>query len=290
MEDMKLGFFTKSDAFPFFIQFGGHQGSMYFHTHADFSELVIVLEGRAVNVVGEEQFHVEKGDVFVMGRGSSHSYIKAKNFRICNIMFDFDALLKAGLDVKELEGFHALFLIDPLSPDGFKSRLKLSSENFREIRKTITATLEEYESDSPAKFSMLFAYFVQIVVKLSRLYDTVPMQKETAGIAAAAAYMERHFGEKITAEKLTEISHYSQRHFIRLFSECYKTSPNKYLQNIRIKHACVLLAQTNKPITEIAASCGFNDSNFFTRTFKSLMAATPTEYRKSKENFIPILD
>ncbi|MCM1055518.1 MAG: AraC family transcriptional regulator [Bacteroides sp.] len=281
MMEMKLDFFTHSDGFPFFIQFGGHQGGMYFHTHIDFSELVIVLEGQAINVVGEEQFPVEKGDVFVMGKGSSHGYLEARDFRICNIMFDFDYFLDAGYDVKELEGFHALFLIDPAASDSFRSRLKLSPEKFREMKKTVMAALEEYESDSPAKKSMLFAYFMQIVVTLSRLYGTAPMQKETAGIAAAAAYMERHFGESITAEKLLDISHYSQRHFIRLFSECYKTSPHKYLQNIRMKHACMLLAQTDKSITEIAASCGFNDSNFFTRTFKNQMKMTPTVYRKN---------
>lgn len=280
--EMKLDFFTHFDSFPFFIQFGGHQGGMYFHTHIDFSELVIVLDGQAINVVGEEQFPVEKGDVFVMGKGSSHGYLEARDFKICNIMFDFDSLLNANYDVKELEGFHALFLLDPLAPDGFKSRLKLSPEKFREIKKTVLAALEEYEGGSPARQSMLFAYFMQIVVTLSRLYGMSPMQKETAGVAAAAAYIERHFNENITLERLLEISHYSQRHFIRLFSECYNISPHKYLQNIRMKHACLLLEQTNKPITEIAASCGFNDSNFFTRTFKKQMIMTPTEYRKNK--------
>lgn len=280
--DMRLDFFTQYDGFPFFIQFGGHQGGMYFHTHVDFTELVIVLDGQAVNVVEEEQFPVEKGDVFVMGKGSTHGYLEARDFKICNIMFDFDAILNASYDVKELEGFHALFLIDPLTSDGFKSRLKLSPEKFRELKKPIMAALEEYEGDSPAKKSMLFAYFMQIIVMLSRLYGTSPMQKETAGIAAAAAYMERHFTENITVKKLLEISHYSQRHFIRLFSECYKTTPHKYLQNIRMKHACVLLEQTNKSITEIAASCGFNDSNFFTRTFRNQMIMTPSEYRRHK--------
>ena len=280
--EMKLDFFTHFDSFPFFIQFGGHQGGMYFHTHIDFSELVIVLDGQAINVVGEEQFPVEKGDVFVMGKGSSHGYLEARDFKICNIMFDFDSLLNANYDVKELEGFHALFLLDPLAPDGFKSRLKLSPEKFREIKKTVLAALEEYEGGSPARQSMLFAYFMQIVVTLSRLYGMSPMQKETAGVAAAAAYIERHFNENITLERLLEISHYSQRHFIRLFSECYNISPHKYLQNIRMKHACLLLEQTNKPITEIAAICGFNDSNFFTRTFKKQMIMTPTEYRKNK--------
>lgn len=280
MFEMQLDFFIHYDSFPFFIQCGGHQGGMYFHTHADFSELVIVLEGSAINIVGEEQFKVEKGDVFVMGMGSSHGYAEAKDFKICNIMFRFDRLLEANLDVKELAGFHSLFVVDPVTAESFESRLKLSPELFNKVKKIVLAAIDEYEHDTPAKKTLLFAYFLQIVVILSRYYGTTPKEKESEGISAAAAYMERHFNENITNEKLLEISHYSQRHFIRLFTECYHTSPHKYLQNIRMRQACILLSQTDKSITEIASCCGFNDSNFFTRVFKRQMNITPREYRK----------
>lgn len=281
MLEMKLDFFAQLNGFPFFIQFGGHEGEMYYHTHTDFAEIVIVLDGKAVNAVGKECFKAEKGDVFVMNKGSSHRYLEAKDFHICNIMFDPDALLQANYDIMESEGFHALFLIDPLTCDNFKSRLKLSPENFKETKKIIKAVMDEYESDSPAKNTMITAYFLQLIVMLSRFYETVPTDKETAGIAAAAAYMERNFNENITSDTLLKISHYSQRHFIRLFTECYKTSPHKYLQNIRMKHACLLLTQTNMSVTEIASKCGFNDSNFFTRCFKNQFATTPTQYRKN---------
>lgn len=279
MFEMKLDFFTNPD-FPFFIQFGAHTGEMYMHTHADFTELVIVLEGKAINRVGDESFHVEKGDVFVMRKNSSHAYLEAEGFRICNIMFDFDALFETGGDIRECEGFHALFLVDPLTDNCFTSRFRLSRERFADIKKIVTSALKEYESDNPAKKTMLFAYFTQIAVSLSRFYEEEAARKETPGIAAAAAYMERCFNENITAEKLLEISHYSHRHFIRLFTDCYKMPPHKYLQDIRIKHACLLLSQTDKTVTEIAAGCGFNDSSFFTRIFKNRMGVTPTDYRK----------
>ena len=281
MLEMKLDFFTNSKGFPFFIQFGEHTGEMYLHSHSDFSELVIVLEGKAINQVGKESFYVEKGDVFVMRKNSSHAYLEAEEFKICNIMFDCDALFETGGDIKECEGFHALFLVNPLTEDSFTSRFKLPGDRLKELKKIVTAALKEYEGNEPARETMLLAYFTQIAVSLSRCYEAVEARKEIPGIAAAAAYMERNFSENISAEKLLEISHYSQRHFIRLFTECYKMPPHKYLQDIRIKHACLLLTQTNRSITDIAVSCGFNNSSFFTRAFKSQMNLTPTEYRKS---------
>lgn len=281
MLEMTLDLFAKTNSFPFFIQFKKHVGEVDMHSHIDFTELVIVLEGKAIHRVGDENFHIEKGDVFVMKKHSSHAYLETEDFKICNIMFDCDALFEAGGDIKECEGFHALFLVDPMTGNGFKSRFRLTANKYNDIKKTVTEALKEYVSNNSAKNALISAYFTEIAVKLSRFYEEARKREEKTGIAAAAAYMERNFSENITEEKLLEISHYSRRHFIRLFTECYKTSPQNYLQDIRVKHASLLLLQTNKSVTEIAMSCGFNNSSFFTKVFKKHIGVTPTKYRKS---------
>ena len=52
------------------------------------------------------------------------------------------------------------------------------------------------------------------------------------------------------------------------------------LQKIRVDEACVLLASTDRKITDIALSCGFGDMKFFYGTFKKLTGMTPGEYRQ----------
>ena len=49
--DFFLNWFTQDETFPFFIQYGTHDEDLCLHTHADFSELVIVLSGTATHVV-----------------------------------------------------------------------------------------------------------------------------------------------------------------------------------------------------------------------------------------------
>ena len=85
--NMRLDYFTNDEGFPFFIQYGKHDDYMFMHGHEDFSELVIVLGGRAVHVVENERFEIKKGDVFVMNQGVCHGYDEAENLKICNIMF-----------------------------------------------------------------------------------------------------------------------------------------------------------------------------------------------------------
>ncbi len=282
MYEMKLCYFTKDESFPFFIQYGGHNEDMYMHGHEDFSELVVVLSGNAIHVVGEERYKISKGDVFVAGRGIVHGYDKPENFRICNIMFRPEFFLSADYDIKKLSGFHALFLLEPrlVSQGGFMSRLVLDTDSFHRAEDIIAAAVKEYESGSNGSKTMLTVYFLQLAVLFSRMYGQTEKCRESAGIAEAAAFMESRYSEDIKMETLLSVSHYSQRHFIRLFSEIYGMPPLKYLSGIRMRHACILLKDSNISVTEIAGRCGYGDPNYFSRCFRKYSGMPPLDYRK----------
>ena len=80
--DFFLNWFTQDETFPFFIQYGTHDEDLCLHTHADFSELVIVLSGTATHVVDGEEYPIRKGDVFVIRNNTAHGYKHPKNFHI----------------------------------------------------------------------------------------------------------------------------------------------------------------------------------------------------------------
>lgn len=276
--DYVLSEFTNDESFPFFIQYGGHDTVLSVHGHEDFSELVIVLSGTARHVVGNERFDVGKGDVFCIGSGIKHGYEDVKRFRICNIMFRPEAVLKAESDVKTLAGFHALFVVEPRLTEGFRSSLRLCGEAFSALGQLLAKTIEEYNSHRPARKTLLLAYFDEIVVLLSRLYTKD--SDKTDGIAAAAALMESSFSERGCMERVLSSLHYSERHFVRLFSAAYGTTPAKYLVDIRMRNACGLLKCTGLSVAEIAQRCGFSDANYFSRAFRERFGAAPRDFRK----------
>ncbi len=280
---MKLNYFTSDESFPFYIQYGGHEDEVILHAHEDFTELVIVLDGSAVHIVGDERFEINKGDVFVMNKEVFHGYEKPDNFKICNIMFRTETFINENYDIRQLPGFHALFLLEPKynSENGFKSRLKLSPAAYSEIERLIKCAIDEYNGNSLGRKTLVRSYFLQTVVLLSRLYGTNVHHREIEGISKAAAFIESHYMEDIGTSELLDVSHYSQRHFIRLFSATYSTTPQQYLLGVRIRHACTMLKERNISITEIALRCGFNDSNYFCRIFKKNIGMTPSAYRKA---------
>ena len=143
-------------------------------------------------------------------------------------------------------------------------------------------TESEYTSDSPGRNTMVLACVRQLAVILSRLYDCPAKPREISGMADAAAFMETHFAEAVPISEVIERSHYSQRHFIRLFSSAYGMTPQRYLLDVRIRHATSMLRDSGLSVTEIAMRCGFGDPNYFSRIFRKYVGSSPSEFRGNR--------
>jgi AraC-like DNA-binding protein len=279
-----LSWFTDDVDFPFFIQYGWHEQDLYVHCHRDFNELVIVTEGSAVHVVNSEEYTIEKGDVFVVGNDTIHGYKNPENFRICNIMYRHSEMFSALPDIMTSAGYQALFVLEPriTKEQSFRSRLRLKHENYKAVKLLLDDMIHEYKSGSECRKTMLISQFARLAVTLSRLYsfDNGDNRQDMVNIAKAVSYMENNFTEDISAGQLAELSHYSERHFMRIFRKTYNASPLEYIIDLRINHACMLLKSTDMSISETAEKCGFDNVNYFSRLFKKRMGITPSGYRK----------
>lgn len=286
MDYMYLHYFTKDTSFPFFIQFGEHAKDMPIHYHADFSELVIILNGTANHIVNSEKYFIKKGDVFVINRNTSHGYEDTCEFKICNIMYKPKYLHQVSNDLKKSSGYQALFVIEPFLAReyNFKSRLQLTLSDYEKAKEIIFDMVNEYENKYQGYQTMLYSHFMELVVFLSRKYDFTSsgLKDNVINIAKAVSYMENHFKEHINLRDLADKVQLSVRHFNRIFKENYKTTPINYILRLRIEYACLLLRKSKLKISDIAYESGFDDSNYFTRQFKKITGFSPKEYRLNK--------
>ena len=111
MEDMWLHYFTNDESFPFFIQYGAHEDTMFMHGHADFSELTIVLDGSADHVVENEHFPVQKGDVFVMGKDEMAAALCSMAVVALKTVFHWPNYLTMICEAGMLEAFAVAWII-----------------------------------------------------------------------------------------------------------------------------------------------------------------------------------
>lgn len=282
--EMWFNYFTKEEDFPFFIQYGIHESYMFPHSHEDFCELVIVLDGSAVHLVGEESFPVGRGDVFLLGAGSSHSYENAKGFKICNIMFRTFTVLEMEESLGDITGFRSLFLSDEADERSFSSRLRLSGRDFEKVNGIADEMMSEYYSNKGGRKAVIMSLFTVLAAMLSRLYG-VPCEKAyIPEIKEAARILESGYMLENPVKLARESCNYSERHFTRLFSKVYGVSPQQYLTEVRIRAACKMLKNSAASVGEIARSCGFTDPGHFSRIFKSNTGVLPSDYRNGKRN------
>ena len=67
----------------------------------------------------------------------------------------------------------------------------------------------------------------------------------------------------------------------RKLKQTMGVTPQELLSKARIKHACLLLQQTSKSVSDVAYACGFNDPKYFSRCFKQSIGKSPTEYKNA---------
>ena len=93
--------------------------------------------------------------------------------------------------------------------------------------------------------------------------------------------MERDFSNaNLSLEQLCRLYGYNAKYICRKFRQIVGVGFSDYLTSCRIRHACVLLAESNFTIREVATAVGYPDALYFSKVFKRIMKVSPSEHRK----------
>ena len=100
-----------------------------------------------------------------------------------------------------------------------------------------------------------------------------------SNITAAKEYMDNHFQEKITLKSLAQYTYLSPNFMRVKFQELMGISPHTYLEEIRMNHACRLLAESELSVADIASACGYESPSYLDSVFRRKKGMTPKQYR-----------
>lgn len=98
-------------------------------------------------------------------------------------------------------------------------------------------------------------------------------------ISKAKVIMRESIYKSITAEDIAKQLNISYSGFRRAFKEFTGSSPSKYMLELKINEAKMLLSTTNRPVKEISYSLNFENPDYFPSFFKKRTNQTPNEYR-----------
>jgi AraC-like DNA-binding protein len=106
-------------------------------------------------------------------------------------------------------------------------------------------------------------------------------RENTDAIYASLAVLERDFVHDVTLLDLARTAGLSPFHFLRSFKRLLGVTPYRFLVRRRLRAAVELLAETEKPVTDIAYDVGFGDLSNFTNTFTREVGCPPNRYRQA---------
>jgi len=114
---------------------------------------------------------------------------------------------------------------------------------------------------------------------LARDHDPQEMSgKGKRGIYAVKAFIDAEYHRPIGYQDYRDITQFSKSHLCKIFHEVIGTSPNSYLNSVRIFHAKRLLRTSSQNMSEIGLAVGIHDINYFSRLFKKKVGMSPSEY------------
>ncbi len=228
------------------------------HTHAE-TELVAVTKGRCRVRVGECLLDGERGAIFVLPARIAQYQETLGATRTTFLGFD----LPPGL----FDESARVLAFDPDDPallwmeqlcDGSRLRPPLSNETGRMLLIALLRRLGDMDMATSYK---------------ARLHPAVQ---------AARAYLEANMRQSPTLTMLARTVGVSTSHLSSLFTAQCGVSPMHYLQQLRLEHACWLLANPYLRIHEVAEACGYEDVNYFTRLFRQHYKTSPGRWRAKR--------
>ena len=92
-------------------------------------------------------------------------------------------------------------------------------------------------------------------------------------------YVEEHYAEELTVEKLADCVVLSESACLRSFRQFLGITPIQYVKQFRVEKAAELLRSTRLKTGEVGLECGFSDASYFIKTFREIKHCTPREYR-----------
>lgn len=244
-------------------------------------EMVIPLENQYTVIVGQATYELNPGDIFIIPGGELHHLIAPSTGRRLIYLFDFNLLSR-------IRGFS--YLTSYLSQPILINRSTCPSIYAEEADIIVQLCSDYFQYDSLRDmmiYSKLLAFFVNYARYRMALEgentcipSTETRQKDLMDkFHTVLDYLDEHFAEDLSLEKVADVAGFSKFHFSRLFKQCSGYNFYDYLCYKRIKSAETLLLKPGLSITEVALQSGFSSLSTFNRTFKKLKGCTPSEYR-----------
>lgn len=236
-------------------------------------ELFYLINGTTNYIIDGKRYSLRSGEMVFIPKGTMHSMsnkMGIDNERLL-LSFDDDIIPEEYKSYIQYWSYHNLIYIPP--------------KHIHEIEKIFQIIESEYKSRRPHYQEMVNLCILQLLMLIDRFHTKPPkpVSDETNLLVNdVAKYIQTNFRSNINLDTLCETFTISKSYLSRRFKTVFGIGINDYITYIRLLHAEKLLSTTDYPITQIAAECGYSDSNYFSTAFKKFKGMTARQFRNEQ--------
>lgn len=235
----------------------------HWHEH---TELLYFASGGCTINCGNETYHVKANDLFFINSNEIH--FSESSFTAEYWCLHLHPSLFADMD------YEGLLIENLICGDAYVQT------SFQMLIRENEDRHEGYELVLKGQIYTLIAYLLRNYKKTGQnLQRYEENEAKLRRLNQVFSYISTHYTEKLTTAMLAEMLYLNEPYFCRLFKNATGQSVMNYINSLRIEKAAVLLEHSAASITDVALQVGFDDLNYFSRTFKRFMKVTPMEYR-----------
>lgn len=252
------------------------------HTHLDFHELMYVVSGRGVHRLESEAIPLGAGDLVLVRPKDHHSFSCAGKDGITFVNVSFPS--------QPWRAF--LELAPPRSPGCWEQpavppTVQIAPEERPAMAEAFWRALERFQGH-PDFFDLTRLWSSALpALTEGRARSPVGQRREVEGTAVvapdwlerAAAAIQQEANMCSGLHCLQQLAGVSSGHLRRAMRRYYDTTPERFVANVRVRHAATLLSTTVQSVTAIALRCGFSNQSYFTKEFRRMYGLSPRAYR-----------
>lgn len=242
------------------------------HRH-EFSEIVIVWRGNGLHVLNDRPWLITCGDVFYIRDGDCHSYDSVHDLVLDNILYCRDRF-SLVLDWNQLL---------PQKGTDAPGCWRLTTRGMALARGVISQLERESRKSDPLSVQLSEALFLQLALILRRhgyAADRPWALPEGEQLDLLMSALQGAIARPFDLPAFCQQNQLSERALRQLFRQQTGMTIGHYLRQLQLCQAKYLLRTQDCMISEVAARCGFDDSNYFSVVFTRDTGLTPTAWRQ----------
>lgn len=283
-----------TDSAPYSIHYtnvaSGAEPALYLHWHNEM-ELLLLTGGDLFFQIEDTFFELHAGDAIFIPSGTLHS---AKSISTAPVSF-YALVFSPEFIISSFDTVAYNTYILPVMHNNLKFAVALqNSETANFWHREILNYLHCIFFSAPngelfirgqllLLWNILYQNHIADITGSSAATRSNTNHSLSGQLQPVINYMQENYQQPLTLEDLAAIVHLSEGQFCRSFKQLTGMTPFAYLVRYRILQSCHDLASTNKKITDIATTHGFNNISYYNRAFLKIMNMTPTEYRRQFE-------